>query len=156
MALTLSIATCGPMQTTTTAVHSDRPGRCLWRRSRRTDPNYTRRIARLGGGRRLCGSAVGAVAGSLIDQQRAVQQAISDPNVNVTNDRTNVTVVFPNSVLFDTVSAPLSPISQRDIMRLAGFLQLQPARSVVVIDHTDSTGSLTYHQTLSKHRARVV
>ena len=99
------------------------------------------------------GAAVGAVAGSIIDQQRAVQQAINDPNVQVSNDGSNLTVVFPNSILFATSSATLSPVGQRDLMRLAGFLQSQPTRNVTVIGHTDSSGSLNYNQTLSEHRA---
>lgn len=102
------------------------------------------------------GVAAGGIAGSLINQQRALQQAIDDPNVNVTNDGTNMTVVFPNAILFDTSSATLSVAGQRDVMRLAGFLRSQPARNVVVIGHTDSTGSLSYNQTLSEHRARAV
>lgn len=103
----------------------------------------------------IVGGTVGAVAGSIADQ-RAMREAINDPNVQVSGDGSNVTIVFPNSLLFTTSSATLSPAGQADVMRLANFLQSQPTRAVTVIGHTDSSGSLNYNQTLSEHRARGV
>jgi len=105
----------------------------------------------------VIGAGVGAAIGSIADQQRAVREAINDPNVSVGNDGTNLTVIFPNSVMFETSSAVLSPTGQRDLGRLAAHLNSQMhGNTIVVIGHTDSTGSLSYNQTLSEHRARGV
>lgn len=103
----------------------------------------------------VVGGMAGALAGSIADQ-RAMREAINDPNVQVSGDGSNVTIVFPNGLLFGTSSATLSPAGQADVMRLASFLQSQPTRAVTVIGHTDSSGSLSYNQTLSEHRARGV
>lgn len=104
----------------------------------------------------VVGATVGAVTGSIMDQQRAVQQAINDPNVSVTNDGQNLHVVFPGAVLFETSSAKLSPAGQRDLQQLAIHLRNNPNSTVTVIGHTDSTGSLEYNQILSENRARAV
>lgn len=103
----------------------------------------------------IIGGAVGVVAGSMADQ-RAMREAINDPNVQVSGDGSNVTIVFPNSLLFPTSSATLSSVGQADMVRLANFLRSQPTRAVTVIGHTDSSGSLSYNQILSEHRARGV
>ncbi|MBD9527647.1 MULTISPECIES: OmpA family protein [Paracoccus] len=103
----------------------------------------------------VVGGSVGAVVGSIADQQNAMRRAINDPNVAVRNDGQNLIVVFPNALLFATSSATLSPVGQQDLRQLAAHMQTRPG-SVVVIGHTDSSGSLSYNQTLSEHRARAV
>ncbi|WP_084621069.1 OmpA family protein [Paracoccus aminophilus] len=101
----------------------------------------------------LIGATAGSVVGSLADQQRALRQSINDPNVQISNDGTNLTVVFADSVLFDTSSFTISPNGKRDLFGLAAHLQRFPQSVVRVIGHTDSTGSLSYNQTLSERRA---
>lgn len=104
----------------------------------------------------IIGAATGGLIGSIADHQRALRKAINDPNVSVSNDGRNLVVVFPDTILFDTSSAKLAPAGQRDLQQLAGYLQDNPQSRITIIGHTDSTGSLSYNQTLSEHRARAV
>ena len=59
-------------------------------------------------------------------------------------------------VLFQTGSATLSPGAQVELSRVAGFLNGNPDREVVVSGHTDSTGGAQLNQTLSEKRAASV
>jgi outer membrane protein OmpA-like peptidoglycan-associated protein len=53
-------------------------------------------------------------------------------------------------------SATLSPGAQVELSRVAGFLNGNPDREVVVSGHTDSTGGAQLNQTLSEKRAASV
>lgn len=114
--------------------------------------NSTRNAARGA----IIGAATGGLIGSIADHQRALRKAIDDPNVSVSNDGQNLVVVFPDAILFDTSSAKLAPVGQRDLQQLARYLRDNPQSRITIIGHTDSTGSLSYNQTLSEHRARAV
>lgn len=100
--------------------------------------------------------AAGSVASSVVERQRAAQQAIGDPEVQVLSDGSNVVVIFPGTLLFGTSPATLTPAGQRDLLRLAQFLQAQPGHGVVVMAHTDDSGSFAQDQLLTGQRARAV
>lgn len=66
------------------------------------------------------------------------------------------TVVTFGDVLFDTGRAQLRPSSDRDIQKLAAFLNDNPERKVLVEGFTDATGSDAFNQKLSEQRAASV
>lgn len=66
------------------------------------------------------------------------------------------TLVTFGDVLFDYNKAELKPGAQGNIAKLAGFLQENPDRKVIVEGYTDSTGSASYNQELSERRANSV
>jgi outer membrane protein OmpA-like peptidoglycan-associated protein len=65
-------------------------------------------------------------------------------------------VLTVGDALFDTGQATLKPGAYNDISRLSQFLRENPARSVRIEGHTDSTGSLTTNMILSERRAEAV
>lgn len=62
-------------------------------------------------------------------------------------------VVTLGDVLFETGKSDLKTNAHTNLSKLAGFLNQQPDRAVVVEGHTDSQGSDSYNQTLSQNRA---
>ncbi len=65
-------------------------------------------------------------------------------------------VITLGDVLFGTNLAVLSPNGMATVQKLATVLNQNPARTVLIEGHTDSTGSLTYNQELSIRRATAV
>ncbi|MGF6395873.1 OmpA family protein [Pseudomonas plecoglossicida] len=65
-------------------------------------------------------------------------------------------VVTFGDVLFDTGRAELRSANHRNIQQLAGYLQANPERRVLVEGFTDSTGSDAFNQQLSERRAASV
>lgn len=66
------------------------------------------------------------------------------------------TLVTFGDVLFDLDKAELKPAGIRDVQKLAGFLNENPERQVMVEGYTDSTGSDSYNQQLSERRAEAL
>lgn len=62
-------------------------------------------------------------------------------------------VVTLGDVLFETGRSDLKANAHTNLTKLAGFLNQQAERSLVVEGHTDSMGSDSYNQTLSQNRA---
>ncbi|WP_423207081.1 OmpA family protein [Paracoccus yeei] len=105
----------------------------------------------------LIGATAGAVGGSILDQQqRALQQSLNNPNIQVVNRGTHLSVVMPESTLFATDSAAVGARGQNDLYIIARNLTQYPNSRIQVIGHTDSTGSAAYNQDLSERRARSV
>ena len=105
------------------------------------------------------GALIGApaVGGSILDQQqRALQQSLNNPNIQVVNRGTHLSVVMPESTLFATDSAAVGARGQNDLYIIARNLTQYPNSRIQVIGHTDSTGSAAYNQDLSERRARSV
>ena len=66
------------------------------------------------------------------------------------------TMVSFGDVLFDLDRAELKPGAMGNVQNLAGFLQQNPERKVIVEGYTDSSGSASYNQSLSERRADAV
>lgn len=62
-------------------------------------------------------------------------------------------VVTLGDVLFETGKADLKSGATANLGKLAGFLNQQPERALVIEGHTDSVGSDSYNQVLSQNRA---
>lgn len=116
-----------------------------------------------GGDRALKGAALGAAAGAVIgnvwskrmeQQKQAMQQATAGSGVQVTQTQDNrLKLEIPSDVSFDTGSANIKPEMRPILDRFATTLQDNPAASVTIIGHTDSTGSPEVNNPLSLERA---
>ncbi|RIL07341.1 MAG: hypothetical protein DCC71_03250 [Proteobacteria bacterium] len=65
-------------------------------------------------------------------------------------------VVTLPDILFDVDRATLKPGAQATLARVADFLRSEPDRPVRIEGHTDSTGSHSYNEDLSRRRAESV
>ena len=61
-----------------------------------------------------------------------------------------------SGVYFDTNKYNINAASQATLDKLTGVLREYPDTNVLVVGHTDSTGSDEYNMTLSKQRAQSV
>ncbi|MTH64566.1 OmpA family protein [Paracoccus shanxieyensis] len=105
----------------------------------------------------VIGATAGAVGGSILDQQRAaLQQSLNNPNIQVVNRGSYLSVIMPETTLFATDSAAVGAQGQNDLYTIARNLNQYPNSRIQVIGHTDSTGSAAYNQDLSERRARSV
>ncbi|SNR58522.1 OmpA family protein [Paracoccus sediminis] len=105
----------------------------------------------------ILGAAAGAVAGNILDRQaQALQQSLSNPNIQVINRGSYLQVIMPEGILFATDSAAVSGAAQNDLYAVARNLNQYPNSRVEVVGHTDSTGSAAYNADLSQRRAQSV
>jgi outer membrane protein OmpA-like peptidoglycan-associated protein len=126
----------------------------LYGATRDDDSNNEGRDAARGA---ILGAAAGAVAGNILDRQAAaLEQSISNPNVQIVNHGSYLQVVLPEGILFATDSAAVSGPAQSDLYAVARNLNQYPNSRVEVIGHTDNTGSAAYNLDLSQRRAESV
>lgn len=107
------------------------------------------------------GGAVGAGTGALIGheldaQQRQLQQSLGGTGVSVINTGSELVVRLPEAITFASGSADLYPASVKSIAQVSETIRAFPDSRVMVIGHTDNTGSTEYNQHLSERRARAV
>lgn len=86
-------------------------------------------------------------------RQREVDRLREELNARQT-DR-GLVVTLPD-ILFDVDRATLKPGAQATLARVAEFLRDAPDRPVRIEGHTDSTGSDSYNEDLSRRRAEAV
>ncbi len=107
----------------------------------------------------LVGAAVGAVAGNVWSkhmqkQKQDMEQATRGTGVQVSQTADNrLKLEIPSDVSFDTGHSDIKPNFRPILERFAGTLNENPATTVTIIGHTDSTGSLALNQPLSIDRA---
>ncbi|NNG23620.1 OmpA family protein [Massilia sp. ML15P13] len=116
-----------------------------------------------GGGRAAKGAAIGgalgAVAGNIwskrMEQQKqAMEQATRGTGVQVSQTSDNrLKLEIPSDVSFDTGRSDIKSNFQPVLDRFASTLQENPATTVTIIGHTDSTGTPDINQPLSVDRA---
>lgn len=114
-----------------------------------------------GSGRRaIAGAVLGGTAGALIGQQldrqaEDLRRQLGN-NVDIRNTGQELILTLPQDLLFATDSATLRPDLQQDLRVIATNLVNYPRSDVIVVGHTDNTGSAAYNQTLSERRAQSV
>lgn len=122
--------------------------------TRDSDSNNEGRDAAKGA---IVGALAGAVAGNILDQQaRALDQAITNPNIQIVNHGSYLQVILPEGILFATDSAAVSGMAQNDLYAVARNLNQYPNSRVEVVGHTDNTGAAAYNLDLSQRRAQSV
>ena len=98
------------------------------------------------------GGATGAIIGRQMDQQ-AEELAKSLPNATVERVGEGILVTFESGILFAVDSDALRPAAQENLRNLADSLQKYSRTNVLLVGHTDATGSESYNQGLSQRRA---
>ncbi len=116
-----------------------------------------------GGGATRTGAVLGAAAGGIgtyvwskrmEDQKRAMEQATAGTGVAVSQTADNqLKLDIPSDISFDTNRADIKPNFQPVLERFAQTLNANPATTVRIIGHTDSTGSDAINEPLSINRA---
>ena len=104
----------------------------------------------------IIGAAVGGAAGAIIGRQmdqQAEELAKSLPNAKVERVGEGILVTFESGILFDVDSDALRPAARENLKNLADSLQKYRRTNVLLVGHTDATGSDSYNQTLSNRRA---
>jgi len=104
----------------------------------------------------IAGAAAGAAIGNALDRQAQELAATMDDRVSIVNTGSELIVTLPQDILFEVDSTFVGPVLRDDLRALSGSLQRYPDTNVVVIGHTDSTGSAEYNQDLSQRRAAAV
>jgi outer membrane protein OmpA-like peptidoglycan-associated protein len=104
----------------------------------------------------IIGAAVGGTAGALIGRemdQQAEELAKSLPNAKVERVGEGILVTFDSGILFDVDSDALRTAARQNLQNLANSLQKYRRTNVLLVGHTDATGSDSYNQGLSERRA---
>jgi outer membrane protein OmpA-like peptidoglycan-associated protein len=107
----------------------------------------------------IIGGAVGGTAGALIghkmDKQAAeIKQTV--PGATVTRAGEGIIVNFSSGILFDTDKADVKADAQTNLAKFAESLQNNPETNILVVGHTDNTGSDAHNMDLSIRRAEAV
>jgi len=100
------------------------------------------------------GALIGGLIGSYLDNQAREMEEIEGAEVSREGDQLQVT--FDSAILFDHDSSALKAASQDQLREVAGVLSRYPDTDIMVLGHTDSTGSDDYNQGLSERRAAAV
>ncbi len=100
----------------------------------------------------VVGGAAGAAIGHQMDKQaESLRQQLPDAEVKRVGE--GIEVTFASGILFDVNSDRLQPAGEHDLDELASSLQQYNGTHVLLVGHTDSTGSADYNQRLSERRA---
>jgi outer membrane protein OmpA-like peptidoglycan-associated protein len=100
----------------------------------------------------VIGGAAGAGIGRVMDQQ-AEDLEDNLPGAAVERVGEGIQVTFDSGILFDVDSDALRPEAQSNLRELAVSLGDYEGTSVLVVGHTDATGSDEYNQGLSERRS---
>ena len=107
----------------------------------------------------LAGAAIGGVAGGLIGRKMDRQAAEIERTVagaEVIKSEEGIVVKFDSGILFDFDKTDVKQAARDDIADLVTSLNNNPDTDILVIGHTDNTGTDQYNQGLSERRAKSV
>jgi outer membrane protein OmpA-like peptidoglycan-associated protein len=108
------------------------------------------------------GGALGAGTGAYMDRQQDEfeSQLASERDAHAVEverlENENLKITMSNEVSFDFDSASVKPTFAPTLDKVADIVSRYERTNMVVIGHTDSTGSASYNQTLSENRASSV
>lgn len=97
------------------------------------------------------GGATGAIIGRNMDKQAEELARMEAAKVERIGE--GIAISFESGLLFATNSADLQPAARENLTTLATSLKNFPDSDVLVVGHTDSTGTAALNQTLSERRA---
>ncbi|HSG09614.1 MAG TPA: OmpA family protein [Longimicrobiales bacterium] len=98
------------------------------------------------------GGATGAAIGRRMDNQaQELQKQL--PNAHVERVGEGIAVTFDSGILFDVDSDVLRAASRENLADLARSLRQYDGTEILVVGHTDATGTDSYNQSLSQRRA---
>lgn len=111
------------------------------------------RILKAAGG----GALIGGGIGYYMDRQEAkLREKLRNSGVSVVREGDNINLIMPGNITFATDSSAVSSSFYEVLDSVAIVLDEFDKTIVAVSGHTDSTGSDSYNQTLSKKRAQSV
>lgn len=104
----------------------------------------------------IIGAVVGGTAGAIIGQQmdkqaRELEQELEGAEVERVGE--GIQITFDSAILFGFDRSDLSATARTNLQELANSLQEYPNTEVLIVGHTDATGSEQYNQQLSERRA---
>jgi outer membrane protein OmpA-like peptidoglycan-associated protein len=100
----------------------------------------------------VLGGAAGAVIGRRMDNQaRDLDRELEGAEVERVGE--GIAVTFESGILFPFDSETLLPAGRSNLQDLARSLQNYPGTEVLIVGHTDATGSDSYNMALSQRRA---
>lgn len=100
----------------------------------------------------VVGGATGAIIGRHMDKQ-AEELARNVDNATVARFGEGIAISFESGLLFGFDSAELQSAARENLSKLSSSLKSYPDSDVLILGHTDSSGSDSYNQTLSERRA---
>ena len=104
----------------------------------------------------IIGAAVGGVAGAAIGHQmdkQAEELAMSVEGARVERVGEGIAVTFDSGLLFAYDSDDITGAARNNLTNLAASLKKYPKTDVLIVGHTDATGTDAYNQGLSQRRA---
>ncbi|WP_448702018.1 OmpA family protein [Mucilaginibacter sp. AW1-3] len=107
----------------------------------------------------IIGGAIGGTAGAFIGRnmdKQAAQIKQTVPGAEVVREGEGIIVKFSSGILFDIDKTNLQPQAKTDISQLAASLKSNPETNILVVGHTDNTGSAAHNMDLSIRRAEAV
>lgn len=107
----------------------------------------------------IIGGAVGGTAGAYIGRKmdrQAEEIKNTIPNAEVIREGEGIIVKFNSGILFDINQSDLKTNARTNIENLAKSLQNNPETDILILGHTDATGTENYNMKLSERRAAAV
>ena len=101
----------------------------------------------------VVGGAAGAIIGHQMDQQ-AKELKVAIPGAVVERVGEGIQVTFESGLLFDFNSDVVKGSAQSNLTTLAKSLEQYPKSNLLIVGHTDSVGTHTYNEDLSRRRAQ--
>ncbi len=105
----------------------------------------------------IIGAAVGGTTGALIGRQmdkQAEELADDIPGARIERVGEGIAVTFESGLLFDYDSDMVRGAAGNNLTKLARSLKKYPKTEVMIVGHTDASGSDSYNMGLSDRRAR--
>ena len=107
------------------------------------------------------GGVVGGTAGALIGkkmdkQKKELEEQVKNAKIESVNEGQAIRVTFDSGILFATNSSTLSSTSQNSLRSFAANLKANSQTDMLIIGHTDNTGSDRINDPLSLNRASSV
>ena len=100
----------------------------------------------------VVGGAAGAVIGAQMDRQaEELEDELEGAEVERVGE--GIQITFDSAILFEVDQSNLSAAARTNLAELASSLQQYPNTDVVIVGHTDATGSDSYNQALSERRS---
>ncbi len=107
----------------------------------------------------IIGGALGGTAGAFIGRnmdRQAAEIKNSVPGAEVQREGEGIIVKFSSGILFDIDKSDMKPAAKTNIDQLAASLKNNPQTNILIVGHTDNTGSAAHNMDLSVRRAESV